>query len=196
MPDQIAVLDLTRPDAEARRILLSGAAEKATCSGCPYALGTAPDGRIWASLLGLGNNSKNGFVGMYDTQKDSFDLVPAIRFCGGALFPAFSRPDAAGGYSAYVPEQGPCGDAVRIFQVPHPGDAPQEVGRIDMPSSDCRAAHSIHLLDERTAVVVCEGDHVGKGTVVWLDLVDHKVLHSEPVGVFPDDIELVPTPAP
>jgi hypothetical protein len=194
MPDQIAVLDLTRPDAEARRVLLTGATERAVCGACPYALGTAPDGRIWAGLLGGGNNARNGFIGLYDTAGASFDLVSSIRFCGGALFPAFGKPDAAGGYTTYVPEQGPCGDAVRIFQVASAGATPQEVGRVDLPSSACRNAHSIHLLDEQGQVgaVVCEGDHVRPGTVVWVDLIQRSVLHSVEVGVFPDDLELVP----
>jgi hypothetical protein len=193
MPDQIAILDLTRPDAEARRVMLSGATEKASCSGCPYALGTAPDGRIWAGMLGLGNNARNGLVGLYDTQKDSFDTVMSLRFCGGVLFPAFSKPDASGGYTAYLPEQGPCGDTIRIFQVAGPGEAPVESGRVDLPATDCRAAHSIHLMeDARTAVVVCEGDHVNPGSVVWVDLMNKTVLGSAPVGVFPDDLELVP----
>jgi hypothetical protein len=194
MPDQIAVLDLTRPDAQARRVMLSGATERASCSGCPYALGTAPDGRIWAGMLGSGNNARNGFVGLYDTQKDSFDLVSTIRFCGGALFPAFTKPDAAGGYTAYFPEQGcSTGDVIRILQVASPGDTPKEMGGVDLPATSCRSAHSIHLLeDANTAVVVCEGDHVRPGSIVWVDLMNRSVITSAEVGVFPDDIELVP----
>jgi YVTN family beta-propeller protein len=196
MPDQIAILDLTQPEAQARRVFLSGATERATCSGCPYALGTAPDGRIWAGLLGSGNNARNGFIGLYDGGNDSFDLVASLRFCGGALFPAFGQPEAGGAYTTYVPEQGPCGDAVRIFQVSAPGAAPVETGRVELPSTDCRNAHSIHLYEQgRVGVVVCEGDHIRPGTVVWVDLVNRTVLKSTPVGVFPDDLELIP-PAP
>lgn len=193
MTDQIAVLDLTRPDAQARRISLPGTMERESCSGCPYALGTAPDGRIWAGLLGGGNNARNGFVGIFDPQKDTFDVVMGSRLCGGALFPAFGKADAAGGYLTYVPEQGPCGDAVRIMQVTSPGAAPAEVGRIDLLADVCRNAHSIHLLnDARVGAVVCEGDHVRPGTVVWVDLVSRTVVGSAAVGVFPDDLDLVP----
>ena len=193
MPDAIAIVDLTRADSVARRIPLNGAMERESCSGCPYALGTAPDGRIWAGMLGGGNNAKNGFIGIYDPPRDTFEVVMGHRLCGGALFPAFSKPDAAGGYLTYVPEQGPCGDAIRIMQVTGPGALPTEIARVELLPDICKNAHSIHLLDDRrVGAVVCEGDHVRPGTVVWVDLVTRSVMGSAAVGVFPDDLDLVP----
>jgi DNA-binding beta-propeller fold protein YncE len=193
MADQIAVLDVTRPDAQAQRIPLPQTVERASCAACPYAAGLAPDGRLFVGLLGGGNNARNGFVWIFDPARGAFDPEPALRFCGGALFPAFSPATAGGGYSVYVPEQGPCGDAIRVLDVATPGAAPVDAARIELPVTACRNAHAVHLqADGRTALVVCEGDHVGPGSVVWLDVQDRRVAGATTVGVFPDDLELLP----
>jgi YVTN family beta-propeller protein len=46
--------------------------------------------------------------------------------------------------------------------------------------------------DDRLGYLVCEGDHIGPGSVVVIDLTTQAVTASVPVGVFPDGIALVP----
>jgi YVTN family beta-propeller protein len=193
MPDQIAVLDVSRADAQAQRIQLPQTTERASCAGCPYALALAPDGRLFVGMLGAGNNANRGMVWLFDTATGAFDPEPALRLCGGALFPAFGPANAAGGYTVYFPEQGTCGDAVRVLEVAAPGAAPTDAARIELPVSACRNAHAVHLqADGRIALVVCEGDHIGPGSIVWVDVQERTVLGSTTVGVFPDDLELLP----
>jgi YVTN family beta-propeller protein len=196
MPDQLAVLDVSRPDAQVQRIQLPQTSERASCAGCPYAMALAPDGRLFMGLLGAGNNANRGFVWLFDTATGAFDPEPALRLCGGALFPAFGPPTAsmpASGYTVYFPEQGACDDAVRVLEVDAPGAAPRDAARIELPATACRNAHAVHLAaGGRTALVVCEGDHVGPGSVVWVDTAARAVLSSTTVGVFPDDLELMP----
>jgi hypothetical protein len=194
LADQIAILDVTRSDAQAQRVQLPQTAERPSCTACPYALATAPDGRVFVGMLGAGNNAKNGFIWVFDPQTQAFDPQPALRLCGGALFPGFVPATGSGtGYTVYFPEQGMCGDALRVLEVADRSSPPVDGGRIELPVNACRNAHAVHMqADGRTAIVVCEGDHVGPGSVVWVDVKDRTVLKSTPVGVFPDDLEIVP----
>jgi len=66
----------------------------------------------------------------------------------------------------------------------------------------CLAAHGVRITpdgsmlalsgDERTAWGVCEGDHVGPGSLVTVDLVAGAPTGSTPLGVFPDGLVMVP----
>ncbi|HEY0714071.1 MAG TPA: YncE family protein [Polyangia bacterium] len=197
MPDEIAILDLTKPDSEAQRVVYPGAQETAACGACPYALGLAPDGRVWIGALGQSNNSRNAIIRAYDPERGAFDPDLNLRLCGGGLFPAFVSTPGQEGHLAYLPEQGSCGDRIRIYQVGGRGKPTVEVDRIDFTPAECFNAHALHITEGgATGVLVCEGDHKRPGTIVWLDLLQRRVLSVVPVGVFPDDMEFVPHRAP
>jgi hypothetical protein len=46
--------------------------------------------------------------------------------------------------------------------------------------------------DGRRGHLVCEGDHIGPGDFLWLDLEQGSVLGSVPIGIFPDGLALIP----
>ena len=48
--------------------------------------------------------------------------------------------------------------------------------------------------DGKRAELICEGDHRGPGSIVFLDLESLTVIASARIGVFPDGITFVPPP--
>ncbi len=203
-PDEIAVVKVTDPTFPVERVLLPGLTEGIGCSFCPYAIGIAPDNTVWVSGLGSNNGSiGGGGVEIYDpalAPVPGFDQAKSMRVCGRALFAAFV-PDATtpGSYQAYVPEQGSCGDWIRIYQsaAGSQGQPPAVVGQIALPRTACLNAHAIAIsADRQRGYVICEGDHVNPGSLVILDLPGRAVLETLPVGVFPDGLVVVPKEAP
>jgi hypothetical protein len=184
-PDEIAVVDLDDLAAGARRVVLPGSSEQPSCAHCPYAIGVAPDGTVWVSSLGPnGGGSGGGSIDVYDPALGAFDAARRVGLCGRALFAAFApAPD---GFLAYVPEQG-CGDWVNVLA----GGAVAR--RIPLAPVACVNAHMLALTaDHATGYLVCEGDHVGRGTLVTLDIAAGRVTTSTPLGVFPDGLVIVP----
>jgi len=59
---------------------------------------------------------------------------------------------------------------------------------LSLPRSVCINVHALVMApDEKSAVVVCEGDHLTTpGTVVTLNLEGFFVVGAVPVGLFPD----------
>jgi hypothetical protein len=59
----------------------------------------------------------------------------------------------------------------------------------------CRAPHGTQVLaGGESLAVVCEGDHMGPGSVVRVDLTAEEpaVEESFEVGVYPDDLVFIP----
>jgi hypothetical protein len=202
-PDEIAVVNVEDPALPVTRVLLPGGVEGAGCLQCPYAVGVAPDGLVWVSSLGKnGGSGGEGGVHIYDPAGSprgaagGFDPQRHVNLCGRALFPAFqSDPSVEGGYRAFVPEQGRCGDWIRVYRPAGPGLPPVVEEPIALPRAHCLNAHALMLAAEgQTAYVVCEGDHVGPGSLVTIDLSTSTVTGSVPLGVFPDGLALIPTP--
>jgi hypothetical protein len=192
-PDEIALVDPKNLAAGARRVLLPGQTEGASCERCPYAIGVAPDGTVWVSSLGPGGGGQGqGGVDVYDPGLAGFDPARRIRLCGRAVFAAFTG--GAGGYTAWVPEQG-CGDSVDGFTGGGPGVAPAPASRIALAAAQCVNAHMVQAFGA-TGYLVCEGDHLGPGSLVKLDLAAGGAAAGAALGVFPDGMALVPTRAP
>jgi hypothetical protein len=133
---------------------------------------------VWVSSLG---QSGSGGIDVYDPAQGTFDAARSRTFCGRAVFAAFTES------KVYVPEQG-CGDSVDVFA---PGGAP--LGKIALDPARCLNAHMVLVAAGcASAWLVCEGDHVGSGTLVTLDLSSAAAIGSVELGVFPDGIALVP----
>jgi len=220
-PDEIAVVDVAASPPSSRRVTLPGLSEGAGCTRCPYALGVAPDGAVWVASLGpaSGRNGDGG-IDVYVPQTGAFDPARRIDLQGGrAMFPTFApapppAPDGNGGltppaaYRAYVPEQGPAGDWLRAYDVAADGAA-AEVGALPFDKDTCFNAHMMAIgegvlpggqSDDGGAAVaslgylICEGDHVGPGSLVVVDLAALSVVRSVALGVFPDGMAMVPRP--
>lgn len=191
-PDEIAILRLDAPTLQARRVTLPGTVEGSNCTQCPYAVGIAPDQKVWVSNLGPNSGrTGSGGISIYNPATDGFSQ--SFSFCGRAVFAAFTAA-TAGGFDALVPEQGPCGDSIHFFHV-SPSGAIAERSPLQLEMRNCLNAHMITLSsDNRTGYLICEGDHVAPGTIVFFDLAVPSVTASFPLGVFPDGIAMVPQP--
>jgi len=196
-PDEIAVVDLTASPIGVRRVPLPGFSEGEGCLRCPYAVSVAPDDSVWVASLGpsSGRDGQGG-IDVYDPATGAFDPARKLNMLGRALFPAFvvATTDAGGGYRAYVPEQqGAAGDFVRVYDVAAAGAAGVEAAPITLDRASCQNAHIIDIdAASNEARVVCEGDHARPGSMVFIDISAQSVTRSLPLGVFPDDIAVVP----
>jgi DNA-binding beta-propeller fold protein YncE len=196
-PSEIAVVDLTSSSYPVRRVTLPGHTETlGSCDRCPYAIGVAPDSRVWVSSLGETNGAQNGGLDIYDPATGQFLQTGGFpaNYLGGAMFAAFSHKlTAAGGFTAYVPEQGIDGDRIHVYTVASPGAMPTASASIELPRSACFNAHIMSISDDdATGYVVCEGDHMNPGTFVFVDLATGHVSLSLPIGVFPDGLGEMP----
>jgi DNA-binding beta-propeller fold protein YncE len=196
-PDEIAVADLANPDLAVKRHSLPGTTPGAACARCPYGLDEAPDGTVWVFSLGAGvGELGGGTIDVFDPTRapgPGFEPGRSVRLCGSAVFGAFA-PNPQGGHLAYVPEQGRCGNRVRVFTLGGPGQAPIPSGDpIQLTREQCLNAHMVlTTADGKTGYLVCEGDHKGPGTFVVLDLVARKVVGHIAIGVFPDGMAVIP----
>jgi hypothetical protein len=191
-PDEIAVVDLGADPWTVRKVLLPGGLEAASCQRCPYALGVSPDGLVWVSSIG--SAGRRGGIDIYDPSGPGggdFDVTRSVTLTGAALFASFTG--TAADYRVYIPEQGLAGDRLRVFAPGGPGTPPRELMSLLLSAQDCLNAHMLHVsADERGGHLVCEGNHSGPGTLVWLELDPPAVLASAPIGVFPDGVVLMP----
>jgi hypothetical protein len=197
-PDEIAVVDLRDPALPVRRFKVPGALGGATCQRCPYALAVAPDGTVWVSSLGPNSGATGrGSVDVFDPELEGggFDPVRRVAMQGRPVFAAFLTVPGPDGYAVLIPEQVGPGDAIQIHSPGRRGEAPLRLSSIPFDRSQCLNAHMLLVEpDGRRAQLVCEGDHRGPGSFLWLDLTAGSVLDFVPVGVFPDGLALVPGP--
>jgi len=193
--DEIAVVGLEEPDLRVRRVALPRLREAFRCSRCPYALSVAPDDSVWVSSLGADSGvSGGGGLDVYSPSLGGFDSAKSLGLCGRALFAAFGPgPGGSADFRVYVPEQGPCGDAIRIYRPNGSGEAPTLEATLALPSGACLNAHMLQVApDGKSAEVICEGNHLGQGSMVFLDLEARAVTKIVSLGVFPDGMVLVP----
>ena len=211
-PDELAVLDLRDPALPVRRVPIPGGVVGGkSCQRCPYALAVAPDGTVWVSSLGAGTTGR-GSVDVYDPEREggSFDPARRITFTGRPMFAAFLPsldPSVPGMYQALIPEQAAPGDRLHVYRAAGAGAAAVSESVIELPPAQCLNVHMLAVHEggaasgslaatpasgSITAHLICEGDHVGPGNFVWLDLTARTVLGSSSIGVFPDGLVLVP----
>ena len=131
------------------------------------------DGSVWLS------DQKSGDLRVFEPVDKTW-RAPVLM--GGA--PYFGEFGSDGTYF-FVPVQTP--DSLTVVEAA----TGQKVASLPFAAADCRLPHAVLLTpDEKSVLVVCEGNHVDAGTVVVVDLsaplapVQKKVIT---VGVFPDD---------
>lgn len=144
----------------------------------PYTLTVDPaDGTVWVS----DNNS--GDVRVFDPSKMAMDPNKVIPVGGIAMFGVFTSD----GKTYYVPHQGD--DQISVIDT-----ATLAATTLPMPMGSCLNMHALKMApDEKSMVLVCEGDHVTKpGTVVTISLEPLSVTGFVEVGLFPDGAAWLP----
>ena len=178
--DELAVVTLGNSpsdDAEVTRIPVGpGGGDPTDPLYGPYAATVSPDGgEVWVS------NLEGRSLSVYEVESGTFDQDRFVSLAGGALFASFS----ADGSRLYVPVQTP--DAL-VTVDPATGTV---VHTLSLQSSMCRAPHGTLLVADGVLGLVCEGDHMGPGTVVRISLANPDAPVPEEsfeVGVYPDDL--------
>ncbi len=147
----------------------------------PYAIAVHPvDGTVWVS------NLKGGDLRIFDPEAGAWDTVRGPVAVGGAPF--FGEFSADGAYF-YVPVQ--AANALVVVDTVT-GDV---IASLNFQVEVCRSPHAVLLTpDEKSVLVVCEGDHIAPGTVAVVNIQNPATpapTKSIPVGVFPDDAFLI-----
>jgi hypothetical protein len=60
--------------------------------------------------------------------------------------------------------------------------------RVTYTQEECKSPHVARMAKDGRVYLVCEGDHVAKGTVLEIDPKTLETKHRWTVGVFPDGI--------
>ena len=170
--DELAVVDLTSPSLPTARYPLgaSPGAPGVPTYG-PYSATLSPDGKrvVVADLEGMD-------LRVFDRDTKKFLADKTVNLGARAFMPAF-----VSAAEMVVPMQGP--DGIARVNV--------ETGAIEarVATGDaCRAPHVVRVAKDGRGYVVCEGDHVGDGAVVGIDLGTLAVVKRWTVGVYPDGI--------
>jgi len=150
----------------------------------PYALAVAPGGDVWISNTGRIN------TGLRVVDPDLLSEVPERRIptAGIPLFGSFLRD----GSRYFVVTQKP-----DMLLAVDPTTASVEA-EIDLSPLGCLNAHTAVLSPDEEAIwIVCEGDHLSlPGTLERLDRRTLEPTGHLVLGLFPDDVVLVPEPSP
>ncbi len=183
--DELAVVDLTdltTPFTFERFPVGPGLNDPTMPSYGPYAAAVSPvDGSVWVSCL------ETGDVRVFDAATRTWDETRGPVVTGGAPFFGDFTADGA---RLYVPHQGD--NAIAVID-PAVGGAP--VQQIALPGAACDKPHGLMITpDDAHLLVVCEGDHLGPGTVAVLMREPAAVQTFFEVGVFPDDLILLRAP--
>lgn len=199
--DELAVVDLSDPALPVQRVPIPGGVTGTTgCQRCPYAVAVAPDGSAWVSSLGPNNGSNGrGSVDVFMPAAQpgaagAFRPDRQLLLGGRPIFAAFAPlPEVPGGYLAYVPEQAGPGDRLNVLRVDGPEGPSVRLEPLALEPGQCLNAHMLLVAPGGAAAqLICEGDHRGPGSFLWLDLPGRRVLGVAATGVFPDGLALVP----
>ncbi|WP_169848616.1 hypothetical protein [Corallococcus exiguus] len=177
--DEVAIVDLEQADRPVRRVKVAantGTAVRPLHQ--PYALTVSPTtGAVWVSSLA------SRAVQYLDPETLTMDPQRTVWLQGAPMFGAFTSD----GRTLYMPYQSV--DSIAIIDAAHPEAVP---GEIPLSPSGCLNVHQLMLTpDERHALVVCEGDHVGPGTLHVVSLEERRVVKTVQVGLFPDSVALL-----
>ncbi|MBM7112948.1 YncE family protein [Archangium primigenium] len=186
LSDEIAVVRLDDPAYPVTLVPLPQAGTPVSPRHSPYALTAShTDGRVWVSTL-------NGST-VYALDPATGGLVAE-----GAVVPEGTSPLRQGipmfgdlsadGKTLFMPYQRV--EAVAIIDVT--GARPVIKGTIDLAPEGCLNVHQVTLLPEGDkALAVCEGDHVGPGTLHVLALKTGEVTKTVRVGIYPDSVGIL-----
>ena len=176
--DEVAIVDLADPSYPVTRVKVAANSGTAiTPRHQPYALTVSPTtGAVWISSLASRS------VQYLDPATLTPDPARSVFLQGSPMFGTLS----ADGNTLYVPYQGT--EALAVI------DAATSTVRSEIPlaPSGCLNVHQVELTpDERHGLVVCEGDHVGPGTLHVVDLTENKVVKTVEVGLYPDSVAIL-----
>ncbi|WP_426755658.1 YncE family protein [Myxococcus sp. Y35] len=176
--DEVAIVDLAVEGTPVTRVkVAAGAGSAVAPRHQPYALTPSPStGEVWVSSMA----SRQLQVLNPQTRQMMPERAVALR--GPPMFGAFT----ADGRTLYMPYQ--LVDAVAVID-PETGTVLREV---PLAEAGCLNVHQLMLTpDERIGLVVCEGDHVGPGTLHAVDLAEGRVVGTVEVGIFPDSVNIL-----
>ena len=177
--DEVAIVDLSASPPTSR--LVKVAANVGTAVSPlhePYALTLSPTtGEVWVSSM------SSRFVQVLDPRTGTMDPLRSRRPLDGApMFGVFTSD----GKTLYMPYQ-------RVEALAYIDPTTGDVRRtVELASAGCLNVHQAILTpDESHALVVCEGDHVGPGTLHTVDLTEGTVVNTVRVGIFPDSVSIL-----
>lgn len=176
--DEVAIVELDQPGRPVTRVKVAANAGNAVSPRHqPYALTVSPStGAVWVSSLASRS------VQYLDPATLTMDPHRTVFLGGPPMFGAFTHD----GQTLYMPFQSE--EAIAIID---PASSTVQEN-IPLAPSGCLNVHQVELTpDERHALVVCEGDHVGPGTFHVVDLAEKKVVRTVQVGIFPDSVAIL-----
>ncbi|NOJ98077.1 hypothetical protein D7W82_35225 [Corallococcus sp. CA049B] len=176
--DEVAVVDLAAEGKPVTRVkVAAGSGTAVNPRHQPYALTVSPTtGDVWVSSLA----SKQ--VQVLEPGTRAMNPERTVYLRGAPMFGAFTQD----GRTLYMPYQQE--DAVAVIDA-----ATSTVQRtVQLSQAGCLNVHQFMLTpDERHGLAVCEGDHIGPGTLHVVDLSEGTVLSTVKMGIFPDSVSLL-----
>jgi DNA-binding beta-propeller fold protein YncE len=188
--DEVAVVQLDTGDLTppVTRLPLPSAGTALAPRYAPYALTLSPkDGSLWVSPA---NTST-----LFYLEPGSLQFLPERSITlseygnedlrrGIPMFGDIS----ADGRTLYMPYQRV--DTVALIDLTQ--TRPVVKGKIPLSPAGCLNVHQLTLTPDGTrALAVCEGDHLGPGTLHVLDLTAGTVLKTVRLGLYPDSVGLL-----
>lgn len=171
--DSIAVVDLVAGEVKDRVVVGGNAEGFGDPVYGPYSVVGSPGG----GLIAIGNTVSKD-VRFLDTETSQMRPELALSTLGAPYFPAWLDGEA----KLVVPMQAP--DGIAVFDMETQGEL---VSR-QFSGEECPLPHVAILLKDETIALVCEGDHIAPGKVVWLDPETLETVREATVGVYPDAI--------
>ncbi|MDY7230076.1 YncE family protein [Hyalangium rubrum] len=175
--DEVAVVNLEDPSYPVTRVDVAiNAGSAVTPRHEPYALTVSPTtGAVWVSSLASHS------VQYIDPVTLTADPTRTVILDGSPMFGTFT----ADGRILYMPYQSV--EAIAVIDA-----ATGTKSDIPLAPSGCINVHQVELTpDERHGLVVCEGDHVGPGTLHVVDLAERTVVKTVRVGLYPDSVAIL-----
>ena len=183
MSDELAIIDVSdraHPQVTLRLPVGPIPGPVLSPNYAPYALTVSPaDGLVWIS-------DNKGDVRVFNPATMSMDGSKTVSLGNVVMFGAFTKD----GSTLYVAEQGG-GDFVSTIDAK---TAKAKGPAFPLPSQACLNAHAVQLTpDEKTLIVICEGDHLRiPGSIAYIDAQTFGLVGSVTVGMFADGAAWLP----
>lgn len=171
--DEVAIVKMDDPTFPITRVkIASNAGDAFTATYQPYALSVSQvTGDVFVSCL------VNGEVRVLSGATQTIDTARTARVGGTPVLSDFSADSA----TLYVPHQGD--DRISVVD-PATGNV---TANLALPRDRCTNVHAVSVLPGGNLAVVCEGDHLGPGSLLIVDPAGTgTVVSATRVGVFPD----------